>query len=156
MNNPITIRSATLSDLPTLLRFEQGIVRAERPLDPTLKPGEIHYYDLPSLIRSESTEVAVACMDNKAIGSGFLEIREAQPYRLPAKFGYVGFMFVEPEFRGQGVSQSVLEHLIAWAQGHGIHEIRLEVYDTNGSAVRAYEKAGFEKSLVTMRLGLEN
>ena len=33
----ITIRKATIEDLPVLLEFEQGVLRAERPMDRTLK-----------------------------------------------------------------------------------------------------------------------
>ena len=44
-------RKATLDDLPVLLRFEQGIIEAERPMDPTLKESHITYYDISLLIK---------------------------------------------------------------------------------------------------------
>ena len=49
---PITVRPATLADLPTLLRFEQGVIAAERPMDPTIQDGPIHYYDLNTMLTS--------------------------------------------------------------------------------------------------------
>ena len=42
----IIIRKATLNDIEILRRFEQGVISAERPFDPTLKKGDIFYYDL--------------------------------------------------------------------------------------------------------------
>ena len=33
----LKIRVATIKDLPLLLEFEQGVITAERPFDPTLK-----------------------------------------------------------------------------------------------------------------------
>jgi len=33
----ISIRKATTEDLPVLFEFEQGVLRAERPMDGTLK-----------------------------------------------------------------------------------------------------------------------
>ncbi|MEZ5029530.1 MAG: hypothetical protein R2765_12195 [Ferruginibacter sp.] len=36
----ILIRKACLADLPTLFEFEQGVITAERSLDPTLKAGK--------------------------------------------------------------------------------------------------------------------
>jgi hypothetical protein len=36
----INIREAKLEDLNILLEFEQGIITAERPYDPTLKEGK--------------------------------------------------------------------------------------------------------------------
>jgi hypothetical protein len=44
--NPLKIRKAKLEDLNTLLEFEQGIITAERPYDPTLKQGTISYYNI--------------------------------------------------------------------------------------------------------------
>ena len=43
------IRIATLKDLTVLLRFEQGVIEAERPFDPTIKECEIPYYDISEL-----------------------------------------------------------------------------------------------------------
>jgi hypothetical protein len=42
----ITIRPAVNADLPKLAEFLQFLVIAERPFDPTLKEGEIFYYDI--------------------------------------------------------------------------------------------------------------
>lgn len=39
-----TIRKATLNDLETLRRFEQSVIDAERPFDPTLKREHTNYY----------------------------------------------------------------------------------------------------------------
>ena len=56
----IILRYATEEDLSVLLEFEQGVVTAERPYNPTLIEGEIHYYDLNSLINSENAALIVA------------------------------------------------------------------------------------------------
>ena len=147
----VIIRPAELSDLDTLLEFEQGIVEAERPYDPTLKSGEIHYYDLKELIKSERAEVAVAELEGEVIGSGYLQVKVSKNYKKHVLHGYIGFMFVRPEHRGKGVIQSVTDHLISWAKENNLSEIKLEVYDENDAAIRAYEKAGFTKNLVEMR-----
>ena len=149
-----TFRSATLADMPTLLQFEQGIVKAERPFDPTLKSGPISYYDLGLLINSDEAEVIVAISGDELIGSGYVKIEKSKPYLTHEFHGYIGFMFVKPEHRGKGISQGLTEQLIAWAKAKGLKELKLEVYDENKSAVRAYQKAGFAKSLVAMRLGI--
>ena len=47
----ITIRKATIEDLPVLLEFEQGVLRAERPMDRNLKIKNTYYYDIPNLIK---------------------------------------------------------------------------------------------------------
>ena len=48
------LRKATLVDLPTLLEFEQGVIHYERPMDPTIKSGNIHYYHIPDFIEGQA------------------------------------------------------------------------------------------------------
>lgn len=146
-------REAREQDLDTLLKFEQGIVSAERPFNVTLIDGEIHYYDLLELIKSPDALVVVAEENNEIIGSGYAWIKQTEKdYYNFKNFAYLGFMYVKPEHRGQGINKLILDELVAWARSRGISEIRLDVYDQNESAVKAYEKAGFERLLLTMRL----
>ena len=148
-----SIRAATLDDLPTLLSFEQGIVVAERPFDPTLRPGEIHYYDLAALIRDPETHVVVAEDAGRIVGSGYAQLRTSEAYVQHERHAFLGFMYVVPEARGTGINGMVVEALAMWAQGRGVSELVLEVYAANARAVRAYEKVGFSPRLLEMRLG---
>lgn len=145
------IRSATNNDLAKLAEFLQVLVEAERPFDPTLKEGEIFYYSLQELLLDKKTEVLVVDHNNEIIGCGYAQIREAKEYEKHELFGYLGFMFVDEEFRGKGISNLLLNDLKKWVLSQGITEVRLQVYADNESAVRAYEKAGFKKLLTTMR-----
>ena len=154
MDNVI-IRKATHDDLPTLLLFEQGVISAERPFDPTLKEGEIHYYDLHQMISASHIELLVAEIDGKLVGSGYARIEDAKPYLQHKQHAYLGFMYVEPEYRGQGINKAIIEALEAWSILQGIDEMRLDVYDINSFAVKAYEKAGFVKHLLNMRKGVQ-
>ena len=147
----VTIRSATLADVPVLREFEQGIVAAERPFDPTLAADPIRYYDIPALIQSASAEMVVAERDGHAIGCGHAQIRIAEPYLAHHEYAYLGLIYVQPEERGQGVSLLIVAALEAWAQSRGLDEIRLEVYAENAAAMRAYEKAGFVQHMIVMR-----
>jgi GNAT superfamily N-acetyltransferase len=146
-----TTRPATTADLPKLGEFLQMLVAAERPFDPTLKDGEIFYYDLEAMIGDEQTAVLVIEVDSEIIGSGSAQIRSAKAYERHMWFGYLGFMFVSPEFRGRGINGLLLNDLKQWILSKGITELRLEVYAENSAAVSAYEKAGFKKLLTTMR-----
>ncbi len=151
-----TIRKATLEDLPTLLDFEQKIIEAETPMDPTLKTEEkISYYDLGEYIKSDHTEVVVAEVDGEVVGSGYGQIRNRKEYFKQEKLGYIGFMYVKEAFRGKGISQQIISYLSDWFVAESIDEIQLDVYDQNPRAIRAYEKAGFEKYLVRMRMNLK-
>ncbi|MFZ4260420.1 GNAT family N-acetyltransferase [Sphingobacterium sp. HJSM2_6] len=148
----IEIRKALESEINTLLSFEKEIVEAERPFDNTLKNAEIHYYDLLGLIKSDKSEVLVALNDNEIIGSGYVKILQAKPYQKFEVYAYLGFMYVKPQFRGKGINQSIVQELINWAKNKKITEVRLDVYDENINAKKAYLKAGFKPNLLEMRI----
>jgi ribosomal protein S18 acetylase RimI-like enzyme len=148
----LSCRQATPKDLKTLLEFEQGIIAAERPFDTTLKKDPIHYYDLEEYIKSEGVEVVVVEANEKVVGSGHALIKPAKPYLDHETYAYLGFMYTHPDYRGMGVNQLVVDHLKQWAAKKGVKEIRLTVYNDNIPAIRAYEKAGFGKHFLEMRL----
>jgi GNAT superfamily N-acetyltransferase len=65
-------------------------------------------------------------------------------------------MYVEPAHRGKGVNKKIIEALKHWALSQNITELRLDVYYHSESAIRAYEKVGFIRHMVDMRLGIPN
>ncbi|WP_035667883.1 GNAT family N-acetyltransferase [Flavobacterium sp. 83] len=150
----ITIRKAHPDDLKKLLEFEQGIITAERPFDPTLKEEKIHYYDIEQMILASHIEVLVAESDSEIIGSGYARIEIAKPYLNHENYAYLGFMYTDPNHRGKGVNSRIIEALKDWCRSKNIFELRLDVYNDNAPAMKAYEKVGFKKYLLNMRMGL--
>ncbi|REC43392.1 GNAT family N-acetyltransferase [Chryseobacterium pennipullorum] len=146
-------REATEQDLEILLEFEQGVVSAERPFNSTLIEGKINYYDLNNLMQSPDALLLVAEDQNEIIGSGYALIKKSEKdYNRFKEYAYLGFMYVSPEHRGKGVNKVITDELVNWAKSRNISEVRLDVYSENESAIKAYEKAGFEPLLLTMRL----
>lgn len=151
----IIIRSAIESDLPNLKLFEQGIVTAERPFDDTLKPDPISYYDIQAMIRSDRAEVAVAEIAGACVASGYVTAKRSLDYVTHDYHAYIGFLFVDSNYRGKGVNKLLLNHLFEWARNNELPDVHLTVYPENKPAVRAYEKAGFKPHLLEMRLNLD-
>jgi len=151
----VTIRSARSDELSTLLMFEQGIVRAERPYDHTLRPDPISYYDIAALIASDDAEVAVAELAGELVGSGYAMKKASRHYVEPAFHAYIGFLYVAPAHRGKGINKLVLDHLFDWARRSNLPEIHLTVYPDNAPAIRAYEKTGFKPYILEMRTNLD-
>lgn len=143
-----------MADLPTLFEFEQGVIAAERPFDPTLKSGQIHYYDIEKMITAPDVELLVAEINNKVVGSGYARIENAKPFLQHNRHAYLGFMYIMPQWRGKGINKKILDALTNWVQQHNITELRLDVYQPNIAAIKAYEKAGFTKHMIEMRKGL--
>lgn len=148
----IRVRRALPEDLEVLLQFEQELIRAERPMDPTIRKGVVHYYDLEALVHAPDVALMVAVTADRLVGCGYARPRASRPYLDHAYYAYLGFMYTVPEFRGMGVNRKIITALKEWALASGFRELRLTVYDTNQAAIRAYEKVGFQKHIVEMRL----
>jgi RimJ/RimL family protein N-acetyltransferase len=153
----MTIRPATIEDLPILLDFEQKIIEAERPMDSTLiQDKKISYYSIKDYILSDHTEVVVAEIEGEIVGSGYGQIRDRKNFFKQKQLGYIGFMYVKDQHRGKGLSQEIIKYLCDWFASKDLEEIRLTVYDQNPRAIRAYEKVGFKKHLIEMRVNLKD
>ncbi len=150
------VRAATKKDLPTLDIFMDGLVDAERPMDVTIKDGKVIYYDLEDFITNEDAVLYVVELNDELVASGYAKIKLGKSYLKHNKHAYLGFMYVPKKHRGNGYNKLIVHTLLAWCKIKNIHEIRLDVYDANASALRAYEKVGFTKHMIQMRLDVED
>lgn len=151
----VVIRPATLADLTFLLEFEQGIIAAERPFDPTLKPDKINYYDLKALTLSDTAHVVVAELEGEIVAGGYAELRRAKDFLQHEMYAHLGAMFVKTHCRGKGINAQIITALLDWVKSTGTTEARLEVYAENVAALQAYKKVGFEPHILQMRLSVE-
>lgn len=151
----LNIRKAVLQDQACLLSLEQKVIEAERPFNSIIKASDAIYYDLNRLLTEEASHVVVAEENGQIIGTGYAQIRESKQSLKHNKHSYLGFMYVDPEFRGLGVNKLIMDDLIKWSKEQGILDFYLDVYDGNDAAIRAYEKVGFSKSLVEMKINLD-
>ena len=155
-NNFPIIRNARLEDLDILQEFKMGLIQTELPMDPTIKEDATSYYDLAELITSDQSDLFVVEMNSEIVASGYAKIIVDRPYLKHEKQGYLGFMYVPEKHRGNGYNKLIVDKLLAWCKERKIYEIRLDVYDVNEAALRAYEKAGFKKHLINMRLDISD
>ncbi|MDM9632328.1 GNAT family N-acetyltransferase [Robiginitalea aurantiaca] len=147
----VSIRKATLDDIPILKVFEQGLISDERPFDATIRPDPVHYYDLKALITDSKTCFLIAFEGDEILASGYATRKIPRPYLDHKAFAYFGFMYTRPEYRGLGINGMIVKALKEWSVDRGLHEMRLTVYPGNQPAIRAYEKVGFTSHLVEMR-----
>ena len=150
----ITIRKAHPNELEKLLEFEQGIITAERPFDPTLRAEKINYYDIEKMISALDVEVLIAEIGSEIVSSGYARIVTAKPYLNHLNYAYLGFMYTDANHRGKEINAKIIQALKEWCNLQNVFELRLDVYNDNISAIRAYEKSGFKKHLINMRMVL--
>jgi len=156
MTEAVKIRKAIKKDLEVLLTYEQEVINAERPFDPTIRKGKVNYYNLLELIESNSAIVLVACYGDKIVATGYAKEKRARPYLNHITYSYLGFMYTDTAFRGQGINGRVIDVLKKWSVSKGLNEMRLTVYNDNDPAIRAYEKVGFKSHIIEMRLSLDD
>ena len=145
-------REAVLDDLPRLLEIEQLLIEAERPLDASIRTEKTFYYDITEQISSRDIRLIVLEHENNIVAVGYAQIRTSKPAHIHATHAYLGFMYVSPHLRGQGVNQHIVGLLTQWSRDNGAEALYLDVYSQNSSAIRAYEKVGFSPCLVEMKL----
>ncbi|MGX1930754.1 GNAT family N-acetyltransferase [Flagellimonas sp. 2504JD4-2] len=146
------LREAIPEDLPVLLHFEQELIKAERPFDVTIREDPVSYYDIGAMIPDDDSCVVVVECDGKIVASGYAQTRRARHYLDHEYYSYLGFMFTLPEYRGRGLNSKIINSLRDWSTKKGLQEMRLTVYDENDPAIKAYEKVGFKKHIIEMRL----
>lgn len=150
----LTYRKATIDDLSRLIALEQLLIDSERPYYQFIKTGSITYYDMEELITDTDTNLMVAVFDAQIIGSGYAQVRPARVFHTHDELCYLGFIYVDPEHRGRGVGRGIVDELLDWGKKQGLKHFQLDVYSVNESAVRLYEKAGFNKVTVKMELSV--
>jgi ribosomal-protein-alanine N-acetyltransferase len=127
----ITYRQPTALDLPVLTSLE-------RTLFPDYPWSQAQFKEEIAGIGT-SREFLLALNDGSVIGyAGIMVVAAGVPADLLT-------IAVLPDFRGQGIAQSMLATLESWAQEKGATEVILEVETKNEGAIRLYEFAGYEK-----------
>jgi len=64
-------------------------------------------------------------------------------------------LVVDRSFRGRGLGGALLDHVVAWARGHGVTRLTLLTDRENESAQRLYTRRGFAVShMIPLRLPL--
>jgi ribosomal protein S18 acetylase RimI-like enzyme len=149
----LRLREATAADLDTLVRLEQEVIAAERPFDSAIRESGARYYELDRLLADPATHLLVGEVDGRVIATGYAQLRASDPAFRHRRHAYLGFMYVAAEYRGHGINRAVVDALVEWGRSKGIQDFHLEVYAANASAIRAYEKAGFRRLMLKMKLG---
>ena len=127
----ITFRQPTALDLPVLTSLE-------RTLFPDYPWSQAQFKEEIAGIGT-SRQFCLAISEGSVVGyAGIMVVAPGVPADLLT-------IAVLPDFRGQGIAQSMLAELENWAKAKGATEVILEVDTKNEAAIRLYELAGYEK-----------
>jgi ribosomal protein S18 acetylase RimI-like enzyme len=151
------IRPATSDDVEAVLPMVAQICAFHERLD-SAKYGFLPHPDeryrgwLTNRAGDSRSVFLVAQPDtpNRLIGFIVATIeREIPIYRLD-EFGFIHDLWVEPDFRKQGVGKALAESAVSRFHQLGVSQIRLDTAAANESARRLFAAVGFRPSVVEM------
>lgn len=149
------------TDLPLLTRAVEGIQAHLVALDDRgmerLEPdfGELATRDTLRLLRRQQNKVLIATTEGgQFIGLivGLLDDRSGTDLLSldETRAGWVSDLWVEPEYRGQGVGKLLIETIEAWFKESGCQHAWLSVNHCNTDATTFYTQGGYSPYEITM------
>lgn len=152
----VTIRIATRADVAAIGRLGALLVRvhhdfdAQRFLAPTPQTETGYGNFLGTQMAERDIIVFVAERERKVVGYTYAGLEGVDYMALRGPAGALYDIVVDPEFRGQGVGQKLLEATITALRERGAPRIVLSTAEKNASARRLFARAGFRETMIEM------
>ena len=151
----IKFRKALITDIKILREFQYELGVHERILDDNLKKdSDIKYYSdykLKKYIKSDQSLCLIAEQKNEAIGLAVALIKKQKGNWWKSSYkGYIDFLFVKEENRGQGIGKKLIKESITWFKRKKVSDIRLIVFHNNTEALELYRNMGFQDYIFEM------
>ena len=122
---------------PTTNDAIQLINELEEHLESFGYPAESrHGYSVDKLIK-QGVAFFIMRDAGEVVGCGGIKLYD--------DYGELKRMYVRPEQQRKGCAQAMLEHLMNYANQHGVSVLRLETGIHQIPAIRLYEKFGFQR-----------
>ena len=134
----ISLRAATVDDVPVVLRCIRGLAEYERLAHECMATEELLRESLFG--ESPAAQVVLAMVGDEPAGFA-LWFRNYSTF-LARPGIYLEDLFVFPAFRGCGIGRRLLEHLAEIAVSRGYGRLEWAVLDWNVDAIRFYESLG--------------
>lgn len=150
----VEFRKAERKDLPSIVRLlaedELGS-RRERYEDPL---PESYFNAFEWIENDPNHELIVAELNGEVIGTLHLMFLPSISYRGGLR-AQVESVRVDGRHRGRRIGSEMMRWVVERAKGRGAHLVQLTSHKSREDAHRFYERLGFTKSHVGMKLSLE-
>ncbi len=145
----VTIRTTREGDTPALYELWQTLRAYNASTEPRISPVPVSQEEfalaVSQVVHRDSSAGFVACApDRRLVGfvSGGLEAN--QPDRLPERFATIGYLFVEPSARRQGIAGKLVAAMVEWARARpDIAHMEMSVLAGDGEAAAFWRSIGF-------------
>lgn len=138
----MTIRRATIPDLPALTPLFDAYRQFYR------KPSDLAGAErfLRERLEREESVVLLASGGDRSLG--FAQLYPLFSSGLMARTFILNDLFVDPASRRGGVGTALLAAAADFARGVGAASLTLSTEETNSTAQRVYERAGWQRDTV--------
>lgn len=153
-----TARRATHADIPALASlWRAGIADAEPRRGGAALVVDGHRLEpLEDALRADltsSSRVLVAgCLDAEIVGVGAARLHRPQSGPVT---GVVELLFVEPDARGVGVGEAMIDEIIGWCRAAGCTGVDAPALPGSRPAKAFFETSGFVTRLLIMHHRLD-
>ncbi|GHO54719.1 GNAT family N-acetyltransferase [Ktedonobacter robiniae] len=134
---PIAIRLATPTDIEQIDHLDSFSASPTRSIHREVEK----YFGSVDPSTHEYTLIFLAEIAGNVCGKAELML---PPTEAPQQIGYVKRVIVHPDYRGRGISKSLMRYLIGYAhEERHLTAIDLLVWENNVPAIQLYEELGF-------------
>lgn len=153
-----TLRPAKLKDLPRLAELGVALLKYHQKFDPYFAPAAdartIYLKYFRTCIYSRKNLLLVAESENKIIAYSLAKLDTRPRVFKIRKIGHLNDMFIEPQFRRQGLAKKFLQESYKWFKEHKITNVHLSYHSKNQPGRQAWEKHGYEEYMALSRIKL--
>jgi GNAT superfamily N-acetyltransferase len=143
-----TVRPATTADAPALFRAWEHLRMHNAGADARIIPAPVSEIEfaagLRELLARPTATVMVAEVDGRLAGFIRAGVEQNAPDRLPEQHVGIGYLYVEPSARRQGVGRRLFEAVREWASSQaGVAHFEMTVLNQDGQAEAFWRSLGF-------------
>jgi ribosomal protein S18 acetylase RimI-like enzyme len=155
------IRAATPDDVPQVCPMVQALADLHEGWDPQRFPY------LPNIgqrydrwLRERATDArsvflvaerqADATSPARVVGFVVATVEPTIPIYRVREVGFIHDLYVDPEYRNEGIGRSLVMRLLERFREIGVAQIRLETAMPNDAARKLFESCGFRPSMIEM------
>lgn len=150
------IRRASNKDIPRIIALLHQVNMVHHVIRPDLfKPHTTKYneQELEAMFKDDSKPVFVYD-DGEVQGYAFCQVTEVKDNLLLVdnKSMYIDDICVDEKARGKHVGKALYEYVRDYARSIGCHNITLNVWEGNDSAISFYKNMGMQVQKTTMEI----
>lgn len=149
------IRPATPADLPAVLPMVAKICALHEAWDADKygfipEPEKRYEKWLTRLANQERSVFLVADNQRQLVAFITATVEQEIPIYRTKEFAFIHDLWVEPEYRQQGIAKQILEQTIKRLRQIGVEQIRLDTAAANEAARKLFTSCGFRVSTMEM------